>query len=78
MKFFSFDARFISHKLIFQKQIVVPPQLLTNLVKKKGSSRGPCKTSGDELRTIGQNRVTVRTGEQASATNMIQKNSSHF
>lgn len=53
-------------------------QLLTNLVKKKGPSCGPCKASGDELRAVGQNCVAVCTGEQASATNMIQKNSSHF
>lgn len=52
--------------------------LFTNLVKKKGSSCGPCEASGDELRAIGQNCVAVCTGEQASATNMIQKNSSHF
>ena len=49
-----------------------------HLVKKKGSPCGPCKASGDELRTIGQNGVTVCTGEQASAANVIQKNSSHF
>lgn len=53
-------------------------QLLTNLVKKKGPSCGPCKASGDELGAVGQDRVTVSAGEQASATNMIQKNSSHF
>lgn len=53
-------------------------QLLTNLVKKKGPPCGPCKASGDELGAVGQDRVTVSAGEQASATNMIQKNSSHF
>lgn len=71
------DDRFISQTVIFLKQIV-HPQLLTNLVKKKGSPCGPCKASGDELRTVGQNGVTVCTGEQASAANVIQKNSSHF
>lgn len=49
-----------------------------HLVKKKGPSCGPCKASGDELRAVGQDCVAVCTGEQASAPNMIQKNSSHF
>lgn len=70
--------RFTSHKVIFQKQTEAAPQLLTNLVKKKGSSRGPCEASRDELGAIGQDGVAVCTGEEASATNMIQKNSSHF
>lgn len=49
-----------------------------HLVKKEGPSCGPCEASGDELGAVGQDRVAVCAGEQASATNMIQKNSSHF
>lgn len=51
---------------------------IDHLVKKKGPSCGPCKASGDELGAVGQDRVAVCAGEQASATNVIQKNSSHF
>lgn len=49
-----------------------------HLIKKEGSSCGPCKASWYELRAVGQDCITVCTGEQTSATNMVQENSAHF
>lgn len=47
------------------------------LIKKKGSSSGPGKPSGDELRAVGKDRIAVCTREQAGTTNVIQENSPH-
>lgn len=50
---------------------------INNLVKKKRSASGTGKPSGDELRAVGQDRITVCTRKQTGATNMIKENSPH-
>lgn len=47
------------------------------LIKKKGSSSGPGKPSGDELRAVGKDCIAVCTRKQASTTNVIKENSPH-
>lgn len=54
------------------------PVFPTNLVKKKCSASGACESSGDEFRTVGQDRITVCTGKQTGTTDMIKENPAHF
>lgn len=48
-----------------------------NLVEEKGSARGPGEARRDELGAVGQDGVTVGTGEQASPSNMVQEDAAH-
>ena len=47
------------------------------LVEEEGSARGPREARGDELRAVGQRRVTVGAAEQPSAADVVQKDPSH-
>lgn len=48
------------------------------LVEQESAAGCSSEACGDELSSVGQNGVTVGTGEQASPTNVIQEDASHF
>lgn len=48
------------------------------LIEQEGSARGSSKASGDQLCSVCQNGVTIRTREEASPPNVIQENPPHF
>ena len=47
------------------------------LVEEESSACGSCETCGDKLRPVGQNGVTVGTGEEACPANVVQEDASH-
>lgn len=48
------------------------------LVKQESSAGGSSEACGDEFSSVGQDGVTVGTGEEASPTDVIQEDSPHF
>lgn len=48
------------------------------LVKQEGPACGSSETCGDKLSSVGQDGVTVGTGEEASPSNVIQEDPTHF
>lgn len=48
-----------------------------DLVEQEGSSCGSGEAGGDELGAVGQDGVTVGTGEEAAPTNVIQEDTTH-
>ena len=48
------------------------------LVEQEGSAGGPSEACGDQLCSVGQNGVTVGTGEEASPSDVIQEDPPHF
>lgn len=47
------------------------------LVKQESSASGSGEACGDKFSSVGQNGVTVGTGEETSATDVIQEDSPH-
>ena len=48
-----------------------------HLIKEEGSAGGPGEACGDELRSIGEDGVTVGTGEEACSTDVVEEDSPH-
>lgn len=49
-----------------------------NLVEQKSSAGGSSEASGDEFGSVGQDGVAVGTRKEASPTDVIQEDASHF
>lgn len=49
-----------------------------NLVEQESPASGSGEACGDEFSSVGQNGVTVGTREEASPTNVVQEDPSHF
>jgi len=60
------------------KTIQVKELMCRYLVEQESSSGGPGEARGDEFSSVGQNGVTVCTSEEASPTNVIQEDPTHF
>ena len=48
------------------------------LVEQEGSASGSSEACGDKLGSVGQDGVTVGTGEETSPSNVIQEDPPHF
>lgn len=49
-----------------------------HLVEQEGSAGSPSEACGDKLSSVGQNGVTVCTGEETSPSDVIQEDPPHF
>lgn len=49
-----------------------------NLVKEESSASRSRKACGDEFSAVGQDSVTVSTGEEPTPTDVIQENAAHL